>query len=189
MNKKDNVTERLIEISDRLKKQTGAMPAVPEDAVPTYAVLPSTPEAPMKEDSAQARRIADGERAKRDLTGRLARDQATLEIEIGALDSRRQSLREIEKALSEQLGKLESITPDASGITFAKEVDNARLDYFRLVGRREAMSPPEAKGAAAAEPPTAKERIVHGIFDTLLPAAAILAAALLVAGAILFVFR
>ncbi len=142
MNRKDYISDNLINIRDRLRQPRPMPdPAAESPTVPENPVAPATPErtTAAPQTRAAVRREADGMRAQSDLLNRIAHDAAELagEAELAEQtlrDSR--ALRDLLLALAE---KTERLSPEKDGAVFARNVDSLRLEYFRIAGKRDAL--------------------------------------------------
>lgn len=193
MNRKDEVSDKLIDISDRLKKSVGSgRPCSGTDQnIPTYAILPQQKPAPGPEH-ARVRRSADGEHAKRDLAVRLAKDLSLTGVALEQLEAQLSGLREIETQLKEQSAALEELTQERCGVTFAKDIDDARIAYFRTAARRQALEdaePAKPEAGIGLEALNGVELLKKGALLMALPSLAILIAAILIAAALIAAFR
>ncbi len=181
MNRKDYISDNLINIRDRLRQPR----PVPETAAEPPAAAERLT-APPPQTRAAVRREADGMRAQSDLLSRIAHDAAELETEAEAAeqtlrDSR--ALRDLLLALAEKAGER---SPEKDGTGFAKSIDNLRIEYFRIAGKRDAL---RRSGGHAPR----GEDAGHARREWLLPAAllagAMLLSAVIVAAAMAAVFR
>ncbi len=189
MNRKDYISDNLINIRDRLRQprpmpdSTTGTPAAPENtASPAPPERMSTAAPP--QTRAAVRREADGMRAQSDLLNRIAHDAAELagEAELAEQtlhDSR--ALRDLLLALEEKTGQL---SPEKDGANFARNVDNLRLEYFRIAGKRNAMR--RAGGHVPRGEETGRGR--EWLLPAVILAGAMLLSAILVAIAMAAVF-
>jgi hypothetical protein len=194
MNRKDEVSDKLIDISDRLKKSVGSgRPGSGTDQnIPTYAILPQQQQpTAARPEHARVRRSADGEHAKRDLAVRIAKDLSLTGVALEQLESRLSGLREIEVQLKQQGTALEELTQERCGVTFAKEIDDARIAYFRTAARRQALEETETKpeSEAGLGALNGVELLKKGAWLMALPSLSILIAAILIAAALIAAFR
>ncbi len=146
MNRKDYISDNLINIRDRLRQahplpDSAAAGSGPSDqtAVPS-APAPAPEPVPVPVPvAAAARREADGARARSDLLCRIAHDAAELSAGVETTEHMLrtyQSLRETLSALEEKAGRL---SPESEGASFARSVDGLRMEYFRVAGRLDAV--------------------------------------------------
>jgi len=124
--KNDYISDNLITIRDRLRESASAMRETPVRA-------PAASPAPAPE-AAVSRRQEEGERAKLDLSGRLAHDLAEIEGDLEKLSKRSEALQQLQKNLVSLQEKLQAATPAALQNGFAAETDRLRMEYFRLRG-------------------------------------------------------
>lgn len=188
----DYISDNLVRISDRLR-QNAAGQSLPkrveeESRIADVAPKPLT-QSPAPLDSV-ARREQDNQRALSELAARMARDCSELAVEMEMLGEKLRKLETLKQQYDKQFAELQAITPEEHGTMFGRTVDLARVEYFRLCGRREALDGKEADVALRPVAGGGHSLSLRELcIASLIPAVAIVLAGAVVALALAMVFR
>lgn len=147
MPRNDYISDKLVNISDRLKQnyaqsQPAAASPEPEETPaaivpPNSNRVPETPPVPAWTPSPSSGRGSEFERFRRDLEGRLVRDIAAVEAELNEEIHRRQELERFRAALERIQNEYNSLGGD--GNEQQKTLDRLRIEYFAASGRASAF--------------------------------------------------
>ena len=190
MARRDYISDNLVDIRARLKqyaKTTEAAAADPQlDPAPRAASPAIQPPPTPLASRTPVGRSDELERGRRDLQGRIARDQAAVSAELELLSVRVRELEKFQEVLNrvaEEFSRLSS-APDQ-----AKALERLRIEYFQASGRSAAfgLHTGAVTGRAGGGEPEAKgfgrlflEALPVGLF--------LLAGALILALALVFIF-
>ena len=194
INRKDYVTDNLVNIRDRLRENTAARgfqvdqePAIPAELpenpppVQTPVSMPVQTSAP----SFRQKRQEEGDRMRRDLELRLAHDLAELEVAIEQEEYSLKLKTDAHQRFAALQSRLAQCTEDALQTNFAPEIDRLRMEYFTIVGKLDALQ-------ENAEPEKNTGNVISagmGLKEVLILVAGMTAAALIVGIFLLATFR
>ena len=194
INRKDYVTDNLVNIRDRLRENTAARgfqvdqePAIPAELpenpppVQTPVSMPVQTPAP----SFRQKRQEEGDRMRRDLELRLAHDLAELEVAIEQEEYSLKLKTDAHQRFAVLQSRLAQCTEDALQTNFAPEIDRLRMEYFTIVGKLDALQ-------ENAEPEKNTGNVISagmGLKEVLILVAGMTAAALIVGIFLLATFR
>ena len=194
INRKDYVTDNLVNIRDRLRENTAARgfqvdqePAIPAELpenpppVQTPVSMPVQTPAP----SFRQKRQEEGDRMRRDLELRLAHDLAELEVAIEQEEYSLKLKTDAHQRFAVLQSRLAQCTEDALQTNFAPEIDRLRMEYFTIVGKLDALQ-------ENAEPDKNTGNVISagmGLKEVLILVAGMTAAALIVGIFLLATFR
>ena len=197
INRKDYVTDNLVNIRDRLRENTAARgfqvdqePAIPAELPenpPPVQTPVQTPKMPVQTSapSFRQKRQEEGDRMRRDLELRLAHDLAELEVAIEQEEYSLKLKTDAHQRFAALQSRLAQCTEDALQTNFAPEIDRLRMEYFTIVGKLDALQ-------ENAEPEKNTGNVISagmGLKEVLILVAGMTAAALIVGIFLLATFR
>lgn len=171
MDRKDYITDNLINYRDRLKN------------IDPAAIDNLDRKEERAERKRSDRRAAEVDRLRQDLSGRIARDLGALEGELNRLDSRAAALREIAEAMRNRAAELAKLEPEQGEKEFSAAVNELRIAHYRDGGKLDALNQ-DAAGAHhrhSADKIRLRELALKGAAALWLPALAMIAAGGIVA--------